>query len=201
MRGEEEAWDVLGKRPLLDRSPWLRLEEHHLRLPDGREIPDWLWVETPDFVNVVAVTPEDRFVCLRQRKYALEGGEGLALVGGYLEPGEDAASAARRELAEEAGYRSEEWVALGRFAVDGNRGCGRAHFFLARNCQPGEGGVSDDLEAQEIVRLRREEVLHALQEGRFGVLPWTAALALALLHGGASGPHAGEGAVDLWNSP
>ena len=81
-------WETLRKRKVLDRRPWLTLEEHHVRLPDGREVPDWLWVRTPGFVNVVAVTAEGEWICFRQVKYAVEGPT-LAIVGGYVEEGED----------------------------------------------------------------------------------------------------------------
>ena len=173
-------WLLLERRVILDRPPWLRLEEHHLRLPDGREIPEWLWIATPDFVNVVAIDAEGMFLCFRQRKYAMEG-VGLALVGGYVEPGEDTALAAARELREETGHESADWKQLGSFAVDGNRGCGRGHFYLARGCRTVAQVPSDDLEDQELLRLSRSEVLAALRRGEFGVMPWSAALALALL--------------------
>lgn len=173
-------WQCLSRESVLDRPPWLRLEEHHLRLPGGKEIPDWLWVVTPDFINVVAVTKERSFLCFRQTKYAVEGPT-LALVGGYLSPGEDARAAAARELLEETGYQSNTWSSLGSFAIDGNRGCGRGHLFLAENCVFSGKTESDDLETQQLLRLTHDEVRAALLSGAFGVLPWTAALALALL--------------------
>lgn len=173
-------WTLLSRKPLLDRSPWLRLEDHHLRLPDGREISDWLWVNTPEFINVAAVMEDGRFLCFRQTKYAA-GGVTLAMVGGYLEEGEDPRDAAERELREETGCVASSWESLGDFAVDGNRGCGRGHFFLATGCRFEGHSISDDLEEQEEVFLTRAELRDALLAGRFGVVPWVAALSLALL--------------------
>lgn len=173
-------WKTLSTRRLLDRSPWLGLEEHRVGLPNGKEIPDWLWVDTPDFTNVVAVTGDGGFLCFRQRKYAVAGIT-LGIVGGYLEPGEDPAEAAARELREETGYASENWTSLGDYAIDGNRGCGRGHLFLARDCEFLGDVESDDLEDQQLVIYSREEVRQALRDGEFGVMPWVAAVALALL--------------------
>ena len=174
-----EPWKTLSRKTLYHRPPWLRLEQHRVQLPDGNEIPDWLWVDTPDFINVVARDERGNFLCFRQTKYAAEG-PCLALVGGYLEPGENPLEAAQRETLEELGGESDDWQPLGTYAVDGNRGCGRAHFFLARDvrvtCEPD----ADDLEEQELVRLSEHEIRDALASGEFPVLPWAAALALAL---------------------
>jgi ADP-ribose pyrophosphatase len=135
-------------------------------------------VITPDYVNIVPVTREGQFLCFRQTKYAV--GVTLALAGGYLEPGEDPLIAAQRELREETGYAADDWTPLGRYAVDGNRGAGAAHLFLATGAYYAGEVESDDLEAQELLRLSRAEVEAALMDGEFKVLPWAASVGLAL---------------------
>ena len=82
---------------------FLAIEEHTVQLPDGQVIADWPWVVTPDFINVIAVTTDGKFLFFRQTKYSIPGTT-LAPVGGYLEPGEDPLAAAQRELREETGY-------------------------------------------------------------------------------------------------
>jgi 8-oxo-dGTP pyrophosphatase MutT (NUDIX family) len=166
---------------VLDCGTYLKVELHTVALPDGRVIDDWPWVITPDFVNVVAVTREGRYLCFRQTKYSLDG-VGLAPVGGYIDDGEDALTAAQRELLEETGYTATRWEHLGSFPIDGNRGAGVGHFFLALDARPVAMRDADDLEEQDLRLLRRAEVEAALDQGGFGVLPWAAALALALRH-------------------
>lgn len=177
-----DSWRTLQRKTMMTSTEpkYLTVERHRVELPDGRIIDDWPWLITPDFANVVVVTTEGLFVCFRQTKYAVQGVT-LAVAGGYVEPGEDPLDAARREVLEETGYSAPEWIALGSYAVDGNRGCGRAHLFLARDARPVRAIDADDLEEQEIVLLTREEVESALRDGAFKVLPWSAALALALL--------------------
>lgn len=175
-----EAWQTLSRETVFSALPWLELEKHHLRLPNGHEIPDWLWVNTPDFINVVALTTEGHYLCFRQQKYAAEAPT-LAIPGGYLEAGEDPMDAARRELQEETGWVPGRMRSLGCYAIDGNRGCGKGHLFLAEDCVYEGGEVADDLEDQETLFLSREELVTALKEGAFRVMPWAAALALALL--------------------
>jgi ADP-ribose pyrophosphatase len=175
-----QNWKTRSKEIVLNQPPFLVVERHAVELPDGQVIPDWQWVVTPDYVNVVAITDEGLFPCFRQTKYAVEGTT-LAPVGGYLDPGEEPLLAAQRELHEETGYEASDWTSLGSYAVDGNRGAGVAHLFLARGARRVADIHADDLEEQELLLLTRGQVAEALQAGEFKVLGWAAAVALALL--------------------
>lgn len=174
-----QQWKTLSRNIILAHSKYLTVENHEVELPDGRVITDWPWIITPDFVNVLAVTDEGKFVCFRQTKYGVDG-ISLAPVGGYLEPGEDPLAAAKRELLEEAGCEASDWTDLGRYRVDSNRGAGMGYLFLARGARPVAEPDSDDLEEQELVYLSRSEIEDALAAGEFKVLPWVATVALAL---------------------
>jgi len=174
-----QQWKTLSRHVILEHSKYLTVENHEVELPDGRVIPDWPWIITPDFVIVVAVTEEDKFVCFRQTKYAVDGTT-LAPVGGYLEPGEDPLAAAKRELLEETGCEASDWIDLGRYRMDSNRGACMGYLFLAQGAHAVAEPDSDDLEEQELLYLSRSDIEDALTAGEFKVMSWAATVALAL---------------------
>jgi ADP-ribose pyrophosphatase len=174
-------WKTLSRRTILDEKPWLVVEHHQVELPDGRVIPNWHWVITPDYVNVIAITEANEFLCFRQVKYAIEGPT-MGIVGGYINAGEEPLAAAQRELREETGYEAPRWTELGHYRVDPNRGIAMGHLYLAQGAHWSGGTVVDDLEEQKLLLLSQAEIEAALDNGEFKVLAWAAVVAFALRH-------------------
>jgi ADP-ribose pyrophosphatase len=172
-------WKTKDRQVILEQRPWLVVENHTVELPDGRLIPNWPWIITPDYVNVVALTEDQRFICFQQVKYGIEGTT-LGIVGGFVEEGEQPMAAARRELLEETGYESEDWVPLGSYRVDPNRGVAMGHLYFARRARYVRSRDADDLEEQKIIFLARSEMEAALAQGEFKVLASAASIAFAL---------------------
>jgi len=175
------TWKTLSRQTVLDRGKFLRVEDHTVELTNGLIIEQWPWLITPDYINVVAVTDDDKFLCFRQMKYAIDG-LSLAPIGGYIEPDEEPLAAAKRELLEETGYEAGEWIDLGHYRIDPNRGAGTAYFYLARHARQVADPIADDLEEQEMLLLSRSEVKAALAAGEFKILAWMSIMALALHH-------------------
>jgi ADP-ribose pyrophosphatase len=172
-------WETVSKETILYHGKFLTVENHVVKLPDGCIISDWPWLIIPSAAIILAVTEDEQFLCFRQTKYAVEG-TSLAPVGGMLEPGEAPLEAAKRELREEMGYESVNWVNLGSHILDPNRGIATMHLFLALNAKKVAEPESDDLEDQELVILSRSEIEQALKAGEFKVLAWSAVVALSL---------------------
>jgi len=172
-------WKTLERRLVHDHGKFLKVENHVVELPDGRVIDDWAWVIIQDAVIILARTHEGQFLCFRQTKYAVDGIT-YAPIGGLMEASEDALSAAQRELQEETGYTSQNWIALGSYALDSNRGGNTTHFFLALNAELTDLTVQDDLEDQELLYLSLTELQDAFFEGKFKILPLAAGIAFSL---------------------
>ena len=176
---ELRAWETLSRKTLLNPSKFLTVESHTVKLPDGQIIPDWPWLVIPDAAIVLAMKDDDRFLCFRQTKYAIQG-TSLAPVGGMIEAHETPLQAAKRELLEEMGCQATEWVNLGSYLLDPNRGIASMHLFLARGAHQVAEPDSDDLEDQELLLLTRDELENAMRAGDFKILSWTACVSLAL---------------------
>lgn len=176
---ELRAWKTLSRKTILRHGKYLTVENHTVKLPNGRIIPDWAWLIIPSAVIVLAGTADRKFLCFRQTKYAVEG-TALAPIGGMLEPNEEPLKAAKRELLEETGYEAQDWVSLGSHILDPNRGVATMHLFLALNAKQVAEPNSDDLEDQELLFLTEREIENALKAGEFKILAWSTVVALTL---------------------
>jgi ADP-ribose pyrophosphatase len=162
---------------LLDAAPWLHVWAEDVRLPDDRIIDGYLRLEMLDYVVIVALT-DSGVIVLRSYKHG-PADIVTSLPAGYLEPDEEPVDAARRELLEETGHVSEQWEELGSFVVDGNRGAGIVHMFLARRAREIAAPDPGDLEETEMSLVPLDNLLEAVQGGTVSVLPMAAAVALA----------------------
>lgn len=174
-----EPWETLADETLLAAGPWFRVRKERVRARGAAEAHDWYMIDKGDFATVVALTDAREVVLTRQYRHGVAAVT-LDLPSGYVEPGEDADAAIRRELREETGYEATAWSPLGSFTVDANRGAGRAHMFLAtgarRVAQPEMDG---DLEEIEVLLLPLDEAMRRVRAGEFRTLAPVACLALA----------------------
>jgi ADP-ribose pyrophosphatase len=183
---ELRPWETLSRKTILSHGKFLTVEEHSIKLPDGQVISNWPWLIIPSAAIVLPVSADGNFLCFRQTKYAVEGTT-LAPVGGMLEPGESPLAAGKRELLEEMGCKASDWVNLGSYILDPNRGIASMHLFLALNARQVAMPVSDDLEDQEVLSLSKDEIEQALKGGEFKIMAWSAVVAMSLNYLNATG--------------
>ena len=70
---ETKLMKTLSRELVLDMSPFLKVEKHRVAVPDGQIVVDWPWLISPNFVCVVVLTEEEKFLVFRQAKYAVHG--------------------------------------------------------------------------------------------------------------------------------
>lgn len=104
---KSKSWEILGSTYPLD-TKWLKVRCDHVRMATGVEIPDMYVLEYPNWVNVIAITEDGRYVLERQYRHGLQL-TSYEICAGTLEGNEDPLEAAKRELYEETGYGEGEW--------------------------------------------------------------------------------------------
>lgn len=174
-----KCWEVLDRECVVDASPWLRMIREKVRLEDGRVVDDFFTLDEPDFAVVFAVTTTGEVVGIWHYKHG-PGRINLGLPAGYVKDGEPPLEAARRELLEETGYTSPSWKHLGSFSVHGNRGCGKAHVFLAREAVKSAVPSPDDLEEIRVELLPFAALREHLGRGDVATLGAAAGMALGI---------------------
>ncbi len=157
-------WPYIRSEPG-PRIPLFNVRLDWLENPRTREVLQRLVLETADWVNVVAVTAEGRVVIVRQFRFGI-GKITTEIPGGIVDPGETSGEAARRELLEETGYTTEDWVYLG--AVEANPAIQNnfCHHWLARGVMKSgemELGEGEDITVMEMTL---DEIKSEIHGGR-----------------------------------
>lgn len=176
-----KAWEILDRQVLFEAQPWLEVWKERVRLPDGRIIPDFYKLVTPDVAVIVAMTSEKKILMLRQYKHGV-GGTVWELPAGFCNDKEPPLNCAQRELLEETGCRAERWVNLGNYVRDANRGGGSVSVFLALNAQKVAEPQSDDLEEYQVHYLTMPELLRLIRNREVKTVGIIAAILLAHLY-------------------
>jgi len=174
------SWDILNRRTILSRAPWLSVWNEEVRLPNGKTIPDWSFLEMPEYAVVVALTSAGQVITTRSYKHGARQ-VCLGLPAGYIDPGEEPLLAIQRELLEETGYVADEWIFLGRFTADANRGCGVGHFYLAREARRVQGADSGDVEDIVVDVLDFSDLIQRVRDDEVAVLCMGTAVGLAVV--------------------
>ncbi len=181
MHIEFKPWEILDRNLFLSARPWFEVWRERVRLPDGRVIPDYYQLVVPDASVVVAITPEQELLTLRQYKHGA-GATIWGLPAGFCKNNEHPMDCAQRELLEETGYQAQRWVALGTYVRDANRGGGAVHAFLALNARKVAEPNSDDLEEYRMQCLTMVELLGLIRRRQIKPLGVIAAVLLAHLY-------------------
>ena len=136
---------------------------------DGTEHPRAI-IDADDWANVVALTPDDKVVMVRQFRFGSQS-DSLELPGGVVGAHETPPQAAARELEEETGYRHASIEPIGWLWSNPAHFTNRVHTFLARGCErvhDGRPEGSEDLVVEVVQRhaipelIRTGEIRHAL---------------------------------------
>lgn len=162
---ENKKWKVLDSE-YLSRKPWFTVRYEKVELPNGNIIPEYYVFEYPEWVNVIAITKEKKFVFISQYRHGL-GETSYELCAGVCET-TDASPlvSAQRELLEETGYGNgkwEEWMVIG---VNPSTHTNLTHCYLATDVEPVEAQHLEETEYLTVHLLSLEEVIELLKDDK-----------------------------------
>jgi ADP-ribose pyrophosphatase len=138
-------WPKIKARRSTRVSPWMEIIEREVEFAQGAKPELYHAIGQQDYLAIVALTPDGRFPIVRQFRPALEAFT-WELPAGLVEPGEDAAAAAARELQEETGLTARRVQRLGSYAPCTARLSNRVHSFFVETGPPGGAAAEPGIE-------------------------------------------------------
>jgi 8-oxo-dGTP pyrophosphatase MutT (NUDIX family) len=162
---DPSPWTLVARSYIFARPPWLTLRQDHLRLPSGREIREYWISEFPPWVNVVAVTPTDQVVLIRQYRPGI-GVVHFEIPAGVVDASDASPQvAARRELLEETGYGGGQWSSLMTLSANPALQNNLTYSFLAEGVSPVAAPTHDATEDLRVHVVPLADVLRLIDTG------------------------------------
>ncbi len=157
-------WKVLDSF-YISREPWFTVRRERVELPGGNIVPSYYILDYPEWVNIIAVTPDEKMVMIRQYRHGL-GQVNFELAAGTCEKSDSSPlDTARRELQEETGYGGGKWREFAVFSANPATSSNLTHTFLAEGVIPVSGQHLDSGEDISVHLFEMDEVLDMLKKG------------------------------------
>ena len=161
------VWEDLQSEILIE-SPIFALRTVHRRSPDGRTAP-FIALDAPQWVTVIPELQDGaakEFLLVRQFRHGT-GEVGLEFPAGVVDEGEDAATAAARELLEETGHVAESLVSIGAVSPNPAFMTNTTHTFLAKGLKKIADLNLDENELLDVQQMGFEQLSQEIGQGPF----------------------------------
>lgn len=155
-------WKVL-KSTYAFVCPWLKVRKDHVQLPSGVEMDDFYVVEANDWVNVIAITEDGKFIIEKQYRHGCKR-ICYELPAGKVDEGEEPLHAAQRELLEETGFTGGTWAYFGQYIPNTSGMSNTCHTFIAEGVRKLQEPLQEVTEDIKIELVELADLKSLLQE-------------------------------------
>ncbi len=159
-------WTLLSSKYLV-KDKWLSLRADTCQMPDGKIVEPFYVIEYSTWVHVVALTKNQEVVLVEQYRHGIQKTV-LELPSGCMEA-EDISplEAAKRELLEETGYTSNNFIEIGVISPNSATHNNFIHCFLATNVELVADLKLDDTEQINVILLPLNKLVQSIDNNIF----------------------------------
>lgn len=159
-------WKQLTHNPVRDFRIF-RLKEDTWKSPNRAYQQNFISIEAPNWVNIVALTREQQVVCVRQWRAGTDTVE-LEIPGGVIDPADASPlDAGIRELREETGFTGRKGQVIGEVFANPAIQNNTCFTVFVSDCQLDMQQDLDAGEEIEIVLIPLDELESRLRQGQF----------------------------------
>ena len=159
----DKSWTLLDSQDVSDHRIFRIRHDLYRFEPTGAR-RDFVVLDSPDWVNIVPVTPDDQVVLIRQYRHGIQRVT-LEIPGGMVDAGESPQEAAVRELKEETGFAPTEVQPLGQVSPNPAIQNNCCYTFLGRGCHRVAEPEGDPFERIEVLLRPLSEIPELIRSG------------------------------------
>lgn len=173
---KELEWEEVSCEHIVS-DEWIDIRRCAFRFPDGNVFEPFYSYSRRNYVVIVATDENGDYICVRQYRQGIRKVTTEFPAGGIErtdnkqygdeKEAEDALDAAKRELAEETGYESDEWRWLLKVPSNATIADNYAYIFEAKNCRKVCSQDLDETEFLYVRTIKPEELSELVKRGQF----------------------------------
>jgi ADP-ribose pyrophosphatase len=158
-------WQIKSSKHIV-KDKWISLRSDECIMPNGKTIEPYYVLEYSDWINVVPITKNNEIIMIKQYRHGIKDVL-LELPSGSIEPFDKSPlEAAKRELLEETGAESDNFIQLCKLSPNPSNHTNITYSFLALDVTLKQNQNLDETEQIEIINIPILEVKSLLKNNK-----------------------------------